>query len=104
MTVRPATASVPGGPTHLTVTPGNTTVTLRCRASTSGRPTSYSIYRGTKSDGEASTPIATVHGTTTTFTDKGLKNGITYFYNVAANNKVGVSPDSNEVSVTPAAA
>ncbi len=104
MTVRPATASIPGGPTHLTITPGNRTGTLRCRASTSGQPTSYSIYRGTKSDGEANTPIATVHGTTTTFTDRGLKNGTTYFYNVAANNKVGVSPDSNEVSVTPAAA
>jgi fibronectin type 3 domain-containing protein len=103
LTVTPATASVPSGPTNLTVTPGNTSATLHWTASTSGSPTSYTIYRGTISDGEANTPIATVSGTTTTFTDTGLTNGTTYFYNVAANNAVGVSPDSNEVSVTPAA-
>ena len=102
MTVTPATASVPAGPTSLTITPGNTTATLSWTASASGSPTSYTIYRGTKSDGEAVTPVATTNGTTTTFTDTGLKNGTTYFYNVAANNSVGVSPDSNEVSVTPA--
>jgi fibronectin type 3 domain-containing protein len=102
LTVTPATASVPAGPTSLTVTPGNTTATLSWAASTSGSPTSYTIYRGTKSDGEAVTPVATTNGTTTTVTDTGLKNGTTYFYNVAANNAVGVSPDSNEVSVTPA--
>ncbi|MCW2942991.1 MAG: coagulation factor 5/8 type domain protein [Actinomycetia bacterium] len=70
-------------------------------ASTSGSPTSYSVYRGTKSDGEAITPIGTTNGTTTTFTDTGVSNGTTYFYAVAANNGVGVSPDSNEVSTTP---
>jgi fibronectin type 3 domain-containing protein len=101
MTITPATASVPSGPANLTVTAGNTTAALHWTASTSGSPTSYSIYRGTISDGEATTPIATVNGTTTAFTDTGLTNGKTYFYNVAANNSVGVSPDSNEVSVTP---
>jgi fibronectin type 3 domain-containing protein len=103
MTVTPATASVPSGPANLAATPGSGSATLTWTASTSGSPTSYTIYRGTISDGEANTPIATVSGTTTTFTDTGLTNGKTYFYNVAANNSVGVSPDSNEVSVTPAA-
>jgi fibronectin type 3 domain-containing protein len=103
MTVIPATASVPSGPANLTVTPGNGSATLSWKGSTSGNPTSYSIYRGTISDGEAVTPVGTVSGTTTTFTDTGLTNSKTYFYNVAANNSVGVSPDSNEVSVTPAA-
>ncbi len=103
MTVTPATASVPSGPTNLTVTPGNGSATLSWTGSTSGSPTSYSIYRGTISDGEAVTPVGTVNGTTTTFTDTGLTNGKTYFYNIAANNSVGVSPDSNEVSVIPAA-
>ncbi|HEY5004362.1 MAG TPA: fibronectin type III domain-containing protein, partial [Ktedonobacteraceae bacterium] len=101
MIVTPATASVPGGPTNLVATPGSTTVALNWTASSSGNPTSYTIYRGTASDGEATTPIATVSGTTVTFTDTGLHNGTTYFYNVAANNSMGVSPDSNEVSVTP---
>jgi hypothetical protein len=100
MTITPATASVPSGPTNLTATSGNGSVTLHWTAS-SGSPTSYSIYRGGKSDGEATTPVATVSGTTTTFTDTGLTNNRTYFYNVAANNAVGVSPDSNEILATP---
>jgi fibronectin type 3 domain-containing protein len=100
MTVTPATASVPSGPANLTVTAGHGTVTLHWAGSTSGSPTSYSIYRGTKSDGEAVTPAAAASGTTTTFTDTGLTSGHTYFYNIAANNAVGTSPDSNEVSVT----
>ena len=103
MTVTPATASVPSGPANLAVTPGGGSATLTWKGSTSGNPTSYSIYRGTISDGEVVTPVGTVSGTTTTFADTGLTNGKAYFYNVAANNSVGVSPDSNEVSVTPAA-
>jgi hypothetical protein len=100
LTVSPATASVPSGPTNLTVTAGHGTVALRWTGSTSGGPTSYNVYRGTKSDGEAVTPAAVVSGTTTTFTDTGLTSGHTYFYTIAANNAAGVSPDSNEVSVT----
>jgi F5/8 type C domain/Fibronectin type III domain len=103
LTVTPATASVPGGPTNLTATAGNTTVRLSWTGSASGNPTSYLVYRGTKSDGEAVAPIATLGGTTTTFTDTGLKNGTTYFYYVQATNAVGGSPDSNEVSVAPSA-
>lgn len=104
MRITPAAASVPGAPTGLTATAGQAMVTLRWAASRSGHPTSYTIYRGTMSGGEASTPIGTVSGTTTTFTDTGLHNGMTYFYNVAASNRVGVSPDSNELSVTPRSA
>jgi F5/8 type C domain/Fibronectin type III domain len=101
MTITPATASVPSGPSNLTYTSGSGTVTLHWTGSSSGSPTSYSIYRGTKSDGEATTPVATVNGATTTFTDTGLTNNTSYFYNVAANNAVGVSPDSNEILATP---
>jgi len=67
----------------------------------SGGPTSYSIYRGTQSDGEATTPVATVSGTTTTYTDTGLMNASSYYYMVAAINATGVSPDSNEVIAAP---
>jgi F5/8 type C domain/Fibronectin type III domain len=102
MTVTPATASVPSAPVNLKATAGNGTVTLSWTPSASGSPTSYSIYRGTKSDGEAVTPVGTTNGTTTTFTDTGLTNGTTYCYNVAASNSAGVSPDSNEISVAPA--
>ncbi|HEY3606668.1 MAG TPA: discoidin domain-containing protein [Pseudonocardiaceae bacterium] len=102
LTVTPATASVPSGPTNLTATQGNTAATLSWTAAATGSPTSYTIYRGTQSDGEANAAVGTVSGTTTTFTDTGLHNGTKYFYNVAANNAVGVSPDSNEVVTTPA--
>jgi len=101
MRITPAAASVPAAPTRLTVTAGRASATLRWTASTGGHPTSYMIYRGTLSGGESSTPIGTVSGSTTTFTDTGARSGTTYFYNVAARNRVGVSPDSNEVSVTP---
>ncbi len=100
MIVTPATASVPSAPTNLVATAGNTTVTLNWKGSRSGNPTSYTIYRGTATDGELPAPIATTSGTTTTFTDTGLHSGKTYYYNVAAHNSVGVSPDSNEVAVT----
>jgi hypothetical protein len=103
MTVTPAAASVPSGPANLTARPGNGSVTLSWTASASGNPTSYRIYRGTKSDGEVNTPVGTTNGTTTTFTDTGLSNGRTYFYFVSAANAVGGSPNSNEVSATPSA-
>jgi fibronectin type 3 domain-containing protein len=103
LTVTPATASVPSGPTNLSATAQAGSATLSWSASTSGNPTSYRIYRGTKSDGEAITPVGTNNGSTTTFTDAGIKSGTTYFYFVQAFNAVGGSPNSNEVSVVPGA-
>src|SRR5260370_26502763 len=41
MTVTPATASLPSGPTTLTATPGHTTATLTCTPSPRPTPTSY---------------------------------------------------------------
>jgi fibronectin type 3 domain-containing protein len=102
--VTPATASSPSAPVNLRATPGAGSVTLNWTGSASGAPTSYRVYRGTKSDGEVTTPVGTVSGTTTTFADTGLQNGKLYFYFVDAVNAVGGSPNSNEVSVTPAAA
>jgi hypothetical protein len=101
--VTPATASVPSGPSNLQATAGNTSVALAWTASSSGNPTSYLVYRGTKSDGEAVAPIATLGGTATSFTDTGLKNGTTYYYYVQSSNAVGGSPTSNEISVAPSA-
>jgi titin len=103
MAVTPATASVPGGPTGLKATPGTGSVRLSWTGSATGNPTSYRVYRGTMSDGEVNVPVGTTNATTTTFTDTGLRNGSTYFYFVAAVNAVGGSPNSNEMSVRPAA-
>jgi fibronectin type 3 domain-containing protein len=99
MSVSPTAASSPSGPTSLTATPGNGTVLLSWTGSAGA--TSYNIYRGPVSDGEAIAAIGSTKGSTTMFTDSGLTNGTTYFYNVAAVNSVGTSPDSNEVSVIP---
>jgi len=106
MTITPATASVPSEPTSLTATATQcpSTATLSWTPSVSGDPTSYSIYRGTMSDGQDVTPIATPTGAATSFTDVNLDSGTTYFYSVVANNSVGPSPNSNEVSLTAACA
>jgi hypothetical protein len=100
LTVTAASGSVPIEPTNLVGTAGSAQVALTWTASSSGA-TSYNVYRGTKFDGEATTPIATVTGTS--YTDTGLTNGTTYYYNVAATNSVGISPDSNQINVAPAA-
>jgi fibronectin type 3 domain-containing protein len=75
-------------------------VTLSWTASANAA--SYNLYRGTAPGGENSTPVAT--GITGTgFTDNGLTNGTTYFYQVTAVNANGESPRSNEASATPSA-
>src|SRR5262249_43563161 len=89
------------GPTNLAVTTAEPSgVSLSWSPSASGDPTSYSVYRGTMSDGENVAPIGTTAGSSTSYTDMGVEVGIPYFYAVAATNGVGVSPSSNEVSVT----
>jgi fibronectin type 3 domain-containing protein len=90
-------APPPLAPTNLTATPGNTTVALAWTASANA--TTYLVLRGTTSGGE--TTLATGI-TSTNFTDTGLTNGVTYYYVVSASNSAGASPDSAEVSATPA--
>ncbi|MGO8670243.1 MAG: fibronectin type III domain-containing protein, partial [Capsulimonadaceae bacterium] len=87
----------PAAPTGLTATAGNMQVSLSWTGSTGA--TSYNIYRGTASGAESSTSIGTA--TSTTYTDTGLTNGVTYFYKVAAVNGGGTSALSTEVSATP---
>jgi hypothetical protein len=101
MTIGPAVASVPSEPTNLTANaaPCSSGVTLSWTPSASDNPISYSVYRGTLPDGQDVTPIGTTPGSTTAFTDTQVQYGTTYLYDVAANNSVGISPSSNEVSV-----
>ena len=93
----------PSPPSNLTATANSSSITLNWDApSDNGGAsiTSYKIYRGTSSGGESSTPIATVNGNITTYTDSNVTAGTTYYYKVTAVNSAGESAMSNEASAT----
>src|SRR5262249_26786969 len=60
----------------------------------------FNVYRGISPGGEGATAIATGL-TTTSFTNTGLTDGITYYYQVTAVNGGVESARSSEVSATP---
>jgi hypothetical protein len=91
-----AQAAIPSAPTSLSATAGNGQVVLSWTASSGA--TSYNIYRGTSSGDEAT---LTTGVTTAGFTDTGVTNATTYFYEVTAVNSTGESAKSSEVSATP---
>jgi hypothetical protein len=88
----------PPAPTGLMATGGNGQVMLTWTAATGA--TSYKVYRGTAAGGESATALA-AGVTTPAFTDNGVTNGTTYFYEVTAVNAAGESGKSKEVSATP---
>jgi len=90
----------PAAPTGLSATAGNAQIHLTW--SSSAGASSYQIYRATASGGEGNIPYRT-GVTAAEFTDTGLTNGTTYFYQVAAVNAGGSSPRSAEASATPVA-
>ncbi|MGA3026756.1 MAG: glycoside hydrolase family 44 protein [Bryobacteraceae bacterium] len=91
--------SLPTAPGGLAATVGSGTVTLTWNAG--GGATSYSVQRGTVSGGPY-TAIGTVTDPSpTSFTDKGLTNGKTYYYVVAGTNAKGTGPNSAELAATP---
>src|SRR5438309_3044673 len=99
----PPPPSPPSAPTNLVATAGNAQVglTWQAPASNGGSPiTNYRIYRGTSSNGE--TLLATI-GNVLTYTDTAVTNGVTYYYQVSAVNKIGRGHRSNEASATPSA-
>jgi cellulose 1,4-beta-cellobiosidase len=90
--------TIPSAPTALTATGGSAQVVLNWTGSSGAQ--SYKVYRGTTSNGENATPIAT-GVTPTTYTDTTVTNGTTYYYKVAAVNTLGTSAQSNEAYATP---
>jgi hypothetical protein len=100
VTVTAASGALPSDPTNLAGVAASGQVALSWTASTGA--TAYNVYRGTVFDGEATTPIATV--TIPSYTDTSVTNGTLYFYEVAATNGVGISGDTNQVTMTPMAA
>ena len=97
---KPAPPPPPSIPTGLTVLPGNTQNQLTWTTVTGA--TSYNVYRGTKANGESTTPQATGIAAGS-FTDTGLTNGTRYFYKVAAVGANGISDKSTEASGIPTA-
>jgi len=87
---------VPPAPTGLTATAGNQQVSLSWNASAGA--TSYNVKRGAASGGPYA-PLASP--TTTSYTDKAVTNGTTYYYVVTAVNASGESANSNEASANP---
>ena len=86
-------AAMPGAPVRLTATAGNAQVTLSwtAPASNGGLPvTGYHLYAGTTADFSGESSLATLTGTVVTVS--GLANGITYYFKVAAVNRVGEGP------------
>ena len=100
VTVTAASGALPSDPKNLTGVAKSGQVVLSWTASTGA--TGYNVYRGTVFDGEATTPIATV--TSPSYTDAGVTNGTLYFYEVAATNSVGISGDTDQITMTPMAA
>src|SRR5690606_15694694 len=79
-------------------TAGNASVTISWTASATA--TSYSVRRSTENGGPY-TQVASV--TSTSVADASLANGSTYYYVVVAINAAGESPNSTQVSASPAA-
>ena len=104
ITVAAASPTVPGAPTSLAATAlvGAVNLGWDAPASNGGSTiTGYKIFSGSSSGGESSTPLATVSGTTLTYSDS-TASGDTY-YKVKAVNAVGTSSASNEANATPLA-
>ncbi|MDP8999531.1 MAG: fibronectin type III domain-containing protein, partial [Myxococcota bacterium] len=92
---------LPGAPTGVTATPGNTQVMLSWTPV--GTAASYTVKRGHTSGGPY-TDFIQPGITTTSFTNTGLTNGTPYFFVASATNATGEGPNSTQVSATPAAA
>lgn len=90
-------SSGPDAPTTLTVT-GNAPITLSWN-SVSGA-TSYNVYRGTISGSLSTKTRLATNDNATTYTDMSATVGITYYYQVTAEDSNGVSDASNEVNAT----
>jgi predicted phage tail protein len=102
--VKAVPVGVPGVPTGLTATAGDAKVTLTWTAPGSGgAPISgYNVYLGTSPSGEAAAPVNRASlVTATSYKVTGLVNGTTYYFRVAAVNRVGEGQRSNEVKAIP---
>ena len=92
--------SAPAPPSGLSAAAGNAAVSLSWNPV--GSAASYNVYRGASSGGEGTTPYRTGL-TAPSFTDTGLNNNTTYYYQVTALGQSSESTRTTEVSATPVA-
>ncbi|WP_264812316.1 glycoside hydrolase family 30 beta sandwich domain-containing protein, partial [Acetobacter oeni] len=103
-----ATFTAPGAPTLGTPTTnsaGQVVVPITAPASVGSSDLGgYRVFAGSAAGAEATMPLFTIPGTSTSFTDTLLASGSTRFYKAEAFGLGGASAASNEVSGTPVAA
>jgi len=92
-----APSVIPAAPAMLLASPGDGAVPLRWQASFGA--TSYTVKRSAFSGGPSSTIASGVTGSS--YTDKSVSNGTTYYYTVTATNSAGTSGNSPADSATP---
>ncbi|HEX3426043.1 MAG TPA: fibronectin type III domain-containing protein [Acidimicrobiales bacterium] len=97
--------AAPSAPVNVTASGGQGSVALSWSppAATSGLAVSYSVYRGAASGGESTLSLAS-GVTATSYTDRSVTAGTTYYYKVVATTSAGSSAPSNEASAIPSAA
>ncbi|AMP00207.1 F5/8 type C domain protein [Collimonas arenae] len=92
-----APIATPAAPAMLLASPGDGAVPLHWQPSFGA--TSYTVKRSTFSGGPSSTIASGVSGSS--YTDKSVINGTTYYYTVTATNSAGTSGNSPADSATP---
>ena len=94
-TVAAVVAVLPETPAGLSATAGDSSVTL------SWNPSVGADYYHVYSYSNTTPPTLIADSLTTTFTQSGLLNGMTYSYGITAINATGESPASTSVTITP---
>lgn len=97
----PLPSQLPSAPRNLAASPGNGKAVLTWTAPlyyNGSAITEYWVHRSTVQGNET---LWTTLGNVTTFTDIGLTNGQTYYYEVSAKNVYGEGPRSAEATVIP---
>ena len=96
------TVTVPGAPTSVAATAGNTQNTITWSApSSGGTPTSYNLYWSTTDMGSTCSSGAKVTGVSSPNIITSLTNGTKYYYMLTAVNSAGEGACSSEVNATP---
>ena len=95
----PSPANVPSAPAGLSAVAGSGHVSLFWTASPGSA--GYNVYRGTASGALSAKQKIQSGITGTSYVDRSVSNGTTYYYQTTAVNSAGESQPSGEVSATP---